>query len=394
MIRELEKQSDSEIQKLRKHFDDIIARLTEIKTSHEITLTHHRIERSKQVNRLITHYGEPKKDLVETTNFMEENNSSVSDYNLIDNHRELLKLVSAGEEEEVRSEYSLRYTRGEFDDNKLDSLMGQTLDLEDIGATETNSFQYSDEPVYILNAFSENDGYANFLDSTYIEHITKQGEKKQKYNITTIGVCVTNTGDIYVTDMENKAVVRLSPSGSVSTVVSTRPREPGGICQSLDGGLLVTMEDKKSKISLLRHMTLTGDVTHDYEYQEDGQTRLFTVPIRVQQNRNSDICVVNLTSKSTGNLMILSSSGRVKSVYHGQNLKNNFLPYDVACDTRCNILVADPGNHRVHLLSPDGEFLKFLLTEDKVLVPSALSLYGSTLWVGCGDGTVKLFHYV
>jgi hypothetical protein len=393
MMSEIEKQSDSEIQKLRKHFDEIIARLTEIKTRHEKTLTDHRIERSEQVNRLKTQYGELKKDVVETTQLLEENNSTMSDYNLIDNHRELLKLLSVGEEEEeVRSEYSLRYTRGEFDDSNLDSLMGQTLDLEDIGATETNSFQYSDKPVYILNVFSENEGYAQAVESEYIEHITKQGDKKQKYKVAVNGVCVTGSGDIYITDGENKAVVCLSPSGSVSTVVSTRPLIPAGICQSLDGGLLVTLGEMKLKTYLLRHMTLTGDVICDYEYQEDGQTRLFTVPFRVKQNGNSDICVVNRTSDDTGNMMILSLAGCLKSVYHGQNLKEDFAPYDVSCDSRCNILVTEPTNNRVHLLSPDGEFLKILLTEDEVRFPCSLSLYGSTLWVGCADGTVKLFQ--
>jgi hypothetical protein len=137
---------------------------------------------------------------------------------------------------------------------------------------------------------------------------------------------------------------------------------------------------------------LTGDVIRDYEYQGDGQTKLFTVAVRVQQNGNSDICVVNWTSNTTGNLMILSSSGRVRYVYHGQNLKEKFFPWDVACDSRCNIIATDIANHRVHLLSPDGEFLKFLLTVDNVLSPSALSVYGSTLWVGCGNGTVKLFQ--
>jgi hypothetical protein len=102
---------------------------------------------------------------------------------------------------------------------------------------------------------------------------------------------------------------------------------------------------------------------------------------------------VNQTSDDTANLVILSSSGCVKSVYHGQNLKK-FFPSDVACDSRCNILVADLFNHRIHLLSPDGEFLKYLLTEDEVYAPFALSLYGSTLWVGGCDGAVKLFHYV
>jgi hypothetical protein len=142
--------------------------------------------------------------------------------------------------------------------------MGKTLDLEDIGAAETYSFQYSDKPVAILSAFSENNGYAKFVGSEYFEHITKQGDKKQKYNVVVNSVCVTETGDVYVTGRENKAVVRLSPSGSVSTVVSTRPFIPGGICQSPDGGLLVTMEKMKPNTSLLRHMTLipvTSSVT-------------------------------------------------------------------------------------------------------------------------------------
>jgi hypothetical protein len=214
--------------------------------------------------------------------------------------------------------------------------------------------QYSGKPVYILSAFSKNDGYANFVESKCIKHITKQGEKKKKYNAAVNGVCVTDAGDIYVTDRENEVVVRLSPSGSVSTVVRTHPLTPTVICQSLDGGLLVTMEDEESKTSLPRHTTLTGDVICDYEYQEDGQTSLFTVAYRVKQNGNSDICVVNQTSETTGNLMILSSSSRVNSFYHGQNLKDNFAPSDVACDFRCNILVTELFNHRVHLLSPAG----------------------------------------
>jgi hypothetical protein len=322
--------------------------------------------------------------------FLEENNNTMSDYDLIDNHREVLKLVTAGEEDTNSCEYSAKYTWKESDDKDLNSLMGHTF--EDISATETNSFQFSNEGIRNLIAFSENDSYIQFCTSQYIEHINKQGEKKQRYNVVVHGICVTDAGDIYVTDMENKAVVRLSPSGSVSTVVKLGPKEPAGICQSLDGGLLVTMVEMKSNTGQLRHMTLTGDVIRDYEYQEDGQTRLFTIPFRVQQNGNSDICVANWTSETTGNLMILSLSGRVKSVYHGQTLKEKFLPFDVACDSRCNILVADHYNHRVHLLSPDGEFLKFLLTEDEVDQPSALSLYRSKLWVGEDKGTVKLFQ--
>jgi hypothetical protein len=65
----------------------------------------------------------------------------------------------------------------------------------------------------------------------------------------------------------------------------------------------------------------------------------------------------------------------------------------VECDSRCNILVTDLYNHLIHLLSPDGEFLKFLLTEKEAHLPTVLFLHGSTLWVGNGQGTVKLFQF-
>ncbi|XP_048729767.2 uncharacterized protein LOC125647119 [Ostrea edulis] len=399
-MKEIEKQSDFEMEKLRKHFDDIIARLTEIKTHHEKTLRDNLIERCEQVNRLKAQYGEQKRNFVESVKFMEENNSMMSDYNFIGNHRELLKLVSGEDDDTTIGEYSLRYTSRDLRGDELDSLMGQTFDLEDISVTEANSFQYSDAAVHNLEALNENECYAKFFKSEYFEHINKQSDKKQKYDVSVEDFSVADTGDVYFTDNRNKAIGRLSPSGSISTVVSTRPLVPGGICQSMDGGLLVTLGDTESNSymidsrsrRLVRHMMLTGDVIREYEYREDGQTRLFTEPGKVKQNGNSDICVVNRVSDTTGNVVTLSSSGRLRFVYHGQNLDKDFIPSDVVCDFRCNILVADYYNHRIHLLSPDGEFMKFLMSESNIYGPTALSLYRSILWVGEFNGRVNVIQ--
>ncbi|XP_061178364.1 protein wech-like [Saccostrea echinata] len=214
-------------------------------------------------------------------------------------------------------------------------------------------------------------------------------------------MCVSDTGDAYFTDFNNNSISCLSPSGSVSTVISTDPLAPAGICQSVDGGLLITLIDDESdryKLEshsrrLVRHITVTGDVIHEYKYQEDGQSRLFTFPRSVTQNSNSDICVVNRTNPTAGELVIMSTSGRMKSVYRGRNLTEDFWPGNAVCDSLCNILVTDINNIQIHLLSPDGEFLKFLLTENKVYHPTRLSLYKSTLWVGYKEGLVKVFQY-
>lgn len=180
---------------------------------------------------------------------------------------------------------------------------------------------------------------------------------------------------------------------------------PIGICQSIDKGLLITFIDVASDLEsvisrpnsstrcLVSHMKPTGHVIREYEYHENGLTRLFTIPYRVKQNGNTDIYVVNMTSKSTGELVILSVSGYLRNRYSGQKLVKKFHPTDVACDSRFNIIVNNFFNSNIHLLSSEGEFMKYLLTRNDVADPYSMSLCKSTLWVGNSHGLVKVFNY-
>ncbi|XP_062611770.1 uncharacterized protein LOC134273599 [Saccostrea cucullata] len=390
-MKENKKLCDSEIEKLKMHVDEIMARLTEIKKLHEKTLRDNLVKKNDQLNLMKSELEKKKRGIVDTVEFMEENNSTMSDYSLIDNLRELTKMLSKLEVNRTNCEHSVRFIRGEINDDLLKSLIGKTTDLDDIGVTQINSFQYGDEVIHILKALSEDQCYVSENKSIkYTEKVNQQGKKTQQFGILPNDMCVTGNGDVYFTDFDNNSISSLSPSGSVSTVISTHPLVPGGICQSVGGGLLVTLRDNAPDFykleshsrRLVRHITVKGDFIHDYEYQKDGHTRLFTWPLCVTQNSNSDICVVNSTSRTSGDLVILSPSGQVKSVYRGQNLTKNFNPTDVVCDSLCNILVTDCKNNQIHQLSPDGEFLKFLLTENEDDGPYSMSLYKSTLWVG------------
>ncbi|XP_062609423.1 uncharacterized protein LOC134271193 [Saccostrea cucullata] len=392
---------DSEIKKLQRHYDKIIAGLTEIRTRNEQKLRDNLVKKNDQLNYVKSQLDNKKRGIIDTVEFMEENNTTMSDYSLIDNYRELRKMLSELEVHMTNCEYSVRFVRGDIKEDLLESLFGRTLDLENIGATKIKSFEYGDEEIIVLKAYSEDQCYVKEVNSEYTEIVSKEGNKKKKFSITPFEMCVTNTGDIYFTDDSNKSISCLLPSGSVSTVISTDPLIPVGICQSVVGGLLVTLRDyesddyklKSHSRRLVRYITVTGDVIHEYEYQEDGQSRLFTVPTRLTQNSNSDICVVNRTNKFTGDLVIMSPSGSLKYVYRGQNLIEDFCPSFVVCDSLYNILVTDHNNKQIHLLSSDGGFLKFLLTENEVNHPIRLSMYKSTLWVGYYEGLVEVFKY-
>lgn len=284
----------------------------------------------------------------------------------------------------------------------MESMLGQTFDLDGISVIETDLFQYGDKCIICMSAINEETCFVGWLQSDYIEQVNKRNEKEKKLKLSSvIDVCVTDNGDLYATDGKKRSIVCLSTSDSVSTIFSTDPLVPMGICQSTEGGLLVTLRDDESdqyqpeshSRRLVRHVTLSGDVIHEYEYQENGQTRLFNALRRVKQNGNTDLCVVNGTSQSAGELEVLSISGSLRNIYSGQRLVNRFKPTDVICDSQCNIIVTDYFNSHVHLLSPDGDFFKYLLTENGVRNPSSMSLYKSTLWVGDKHGHVKVLQY-
>ncbi|XP_062609424.1 uncharacterized protein LOC134271194 [Saccostrea cucullata] len=393
---------DSEIKKLRKHYDKIMARLTEIRIHHEQTLRENLIKKNGQLNHIKTELEKRKRVIVDTVEFMEENNNNMSDYSLIDNHSELTKLLSELNVHMTICEHSVRFTRGEINDDLLQSLVGKTVDSNNIGVTQINAFRYGGNTITVLETFNEDRCYIRGHKSEYTEKVNKEGVKEHNsFDIIPYDLCVTNTGDVYYTNARNKSVCFLSPSRSIFKIFSSESLVPRGICISRIGGLLVIFTNSESDLCNLqsqsrcfvRHITLMGDLIHEYEYKKDGHTRLFTFPVRITQNSNSDICVVNRTNNTTGELVIISPSGHLKSVFRGQNLTEDFRPTDVACDSLWHILVTDLYNNRIHLLSPDGEFLKFLLTENEVSRPSALSLYKSTLWVGYREGFVKVFQY-
>ncbi|XP_052683464.1 uncharacterized protein LOC128163835 [Crassostrea angulata] len=385
---------DSEVSKLQKHYDAIVSKLDEIKKNLETKLVENLERKNAEVSKKKLDLEKKRDHIKDLMEFLEDKHGTMSDYSLIDNLRDLTNLVSNTDSDIERGDHSVRYRGGDISEGSLDSIMGQTFDLDDFRVTETHSFRYGDECLDVLEAIDEGTCLVRDRKSKCFERMNIRNKKKEQSIICGDAVCVTDKGGVYVTDYKNKSIVRLSPLGLSSTVFSTAPLAPLGICQSTEGGLLVTLvdydtkkfhPDSKSRL-LVIHVTLTGDVIREYEYQGDGQTRLFTVPYRVKQNGNTDICVVNRTRQCTGELVILSSSGFLKSVYHG-------LPTDVVCDAHCNIIVTDYSNSQIHLLNPDGEFMKYLLTENEVKDPYCMSLYKSTLWVGDGQGLIKVFQF-
>ncbi|XP_069101357.1 uncharacterized protein [Argopecten irradians] len=99
----------------------------------------------------------------------------------------------------------------------------------------------------------------------------------------------------------------------------------------------------------------------------------------------------------------LSETGYVLDELHnksysgviGRNPAYQFCPRGICQDKDSRLIITDNWNHRVHLLTRDGQFSKFLMTEEDGLqhpIAVAMDTY-RRLWIGQQDGTIHIISY-
>ena len=387
---------ENEISRVHEYYEAILGKLDKIKRKHEKSLRDSLESKNADVRKDKSSLEEKKKKVLQHIKYMRDNGSTMTDIIFLKTHRELTKLISTEVDYIQKSDFTLRHEGGDINETMLESMMGQTFDANQVTVTEADSFQWGDKAIIVLEAMNEETCLLRNIEEPKVKQVNKGGKKEKKFSVAINDACVTDKNEIYVSDLKNKSISRLSPSGSVSMVFSTGPLEPVGICQTKDGDLLITLahpdQPNSNRRSLVRHVTLTGYIIREYEYQEDDQTRLFSLPWRITQNGNTDICVINMTSDSSGELLILSFSGFLKSIYPEQDQRGKLKLTDVVCNSYSNIIVSELKNSTVHLLSPGGEFMRYLLTENQVNHPFSMSLKNSTLWTGDAHGRVQVFQ--
>ncbi|XP_061178365.1 uncharacterized protein LOC133187006 [Saccostrea echinata] len=177
-IKANEEVCDSEIKKLQKHYNEIMARITNIKERKEQQFRNNLKKYIEKLDVAKSELNKTKKEIAQIVKFMEENNSTMSDYGFIDNYRELTQLLSGLDVDMKNSTPSVRYSKGEVSDVVLENLIGKYCDLDDISLTETSSFKYGEEGVTLLRALCEDQCNIKQSESDYIEQVNKKGEKK------------------------------------------------------------------------------------------------------------------------------------------------------------------------------------------------------------------------
>ena len=190
------------------------------------------------------------------------------------------------------------------------------------------------------------------------------------------------TGRLLVKD--DKCMKLLNRDGSFVTNFAEHLKQPVGLTRNKEGEVLIT--DWMS--GCVHVFDELGGSLHNFSNACEAAGYITTA--------NDGTVVVSDWKQHS--VKIFDAKGGIKREYgeYGSGVGQLDHPYGVATDKYGHILIADTWNNRIHMLSKEGKFERFLLTKDDGLnYPQTLTVNRKgQLIIVEQQGTIKIYQYM
>jgi sugar lactone lactonase YvrE len=192
------------------------------------------------------------------------------------------------------------------------------------------------------------------------------------------GVAVDSTGNVYVADLINYRIRKITPGGTVSTLAGTTQGyadgtgtaakfgSPYGVAVDSAGTVYVA-DSSNHRIRKITPggtvSTLAGSGTAGGFAEGSGTAAKFKSPFGVAVDSAGTVYVADssnhrirkITPGDAGTVSTLAGSGDPGNADGPGTAAQFYQPYGVAVDSAGTVYVADIDNHRIRKITPEGE---------------------------------------
>jgi sugar lactone lactonase YvrE len=214
-----------------------------------------------------------------------------------------------------------------------------------------------------------------------------------------VSVAVDSSDNIYVSDSGNHRIRKITSAGVVTTLAGSGSAlfldgsgtnasfsRPGGIAVDSAGNVYVGDIDnhRVRKITSAGVVTTLAGSTTTGTADGSGSAAQFNQPAGIAVDSNGNIYVADILNNnirkitSAGVVTTLAGSGTPGSADGQGTAAQFYYPCSVAVDSAGNVYVADPDNHKVRKITPSGTVTR---------------LAGTSLGYSDGSGAVVKFNY-
>ncbi|MFO0644902.1 MAG: hypothetical protein U0326_01610 [Polyangiales bacterium] len=177
-----------------------------------------------------------------------------------------------------------------------------------------------------------------------------------------VNVVVSPDGNVYVADFNNNAVRRIEPDGWVTTLIRQANFEaPFGLAFTPDGTLYIETDanDRGGRTNTTGTIwrVAPGEHTATVVARDIGRPRgLVVLPDGRLAMTDYVLHVVETLDLTDGTVTVLAGARSRSGFVDGPGTAARFMrPYGVVLRADGNLLIADQGNQRIRLVTPEGE---------------------------------------
>ncbi|XP_060079053.1 E3 ubiquitin-protein ligase TRIM71-like [Ylistrum balloti] len=296
--------------------------------------------------------------------------------------------------------------------DKVTELLGALTTIEDKGIERPlrlnlelhTTFRFTKNSVWALVTHGNGSAWIAAHEDSTIRLVTKTGVVLRSVTLSAkvYDITVNVDGNLLISAVHDSHIWQLSSNRDVTRFVKFKGMYPCGLFASPKGHVFVGvvgggLRDKHANSrQFVVKISPAGKVLQRFEKDAVGNA-LYSLPYRIHENTNNDVCVVDWTDSAEARLVVTDHTGKLNFIYTGfEEDAHSFRPGGLTCTPAGMILLCDIYRDIIHVLNRDGQCVNLLNSQrlGGFYGPCDISLdKDGYLWVGGCKGNVQCLRY-